>query len=164
MTYGRRTQQLTSSRALWILTTSLIFLNPKTHRFSSSTTSLRDVESMYPARAVVPMGHIRNTYTPESAHVIAPWDRSPPAPASLREPIIPDTSTDEDISLSSPARSIQDTQNVRTDNLPYVSPSIRQNTAPCNYVGPPSDTHQIDWSERSSSCVTNPSSVVIVSS
>lgn len=164
MAYGRRTQQLTSSRALWILTTSLIFLNPKTHRLSSSTNSLRDVESMYPARAAVPMRHIRNTYTPESAHVIAPWDRSPPAPSSLREPIIPDTSTDEDTSLSSPARSNQNTQNVRTDNPPYVSPSICRNTAPSDYVGPPSDTHQIDWSERSSSCVTNPSAVAIVSS
>jgi hypothetical protein len=161
---------LICDRALWILTTSLMFLTWRKSRSQNSTASL--ATALWPGQANtvshhgdIPFEDINNSNTsyPEVFHVAAPvepWDRPLPPSEETRQQIIPDASDEERSAQTSkeierdPATNSAFNSSRKTANK--LAPSIHQGSVD-EGSGPPSDTHQIDWSERLSQHIANPS-------
>jgi hypothetical protein len=130
----------------------------------------------------IPFHDITGLHYPDVFHISAPsspWGH-PVTPPSERYPVIPDTTTDEDSSVYGSEGRVQYPSSGLTFTSPGsecgervmdfgdlmahqpVTASIHhRNTETGKASGPPSDTQQIDWSERSSIQVSRAGSVSV---
>jgi hypothetical protein len=168
--------RLTRVSALWILTTSFIYLNWRKYRSVSTVNFSQNTNLTYATNAISPILHrgipfqdISQIHHPEVFHIPAPpnpWDR-PITPPGCRQPIIPDSSTsrtsegDRSITQdplsgltfawsdkSSPDEGPMDLKRfIRRQPKSIVTVPKRAAVAPSV---PPPDTEQRDWSARSS--------------
>ncbi|KAH3950173.1 hypothetical protein HBI56_005440 [Parastagonospora nodorum] len=169
---------------LWIVTTSLLVF--AWWKRPSTDTEASSVTAPWPGRSHTISPHVNipfegtsseNTNYPDVFHIPAPnapWDQPRSQHQEARHQIIPDASTDGGYSTQT-SREIErdplagylyvhsgmapDRRLMRAKSLNrsiYGQPSMYRTSAD-ERSGPPSDTQQIDWSERSSLGMMNPS-------
>jgi hypothetical protein len=164
---------LTCISALWILTTSFIYLNWRKYRSVSTVNLSQNTNLIYATNAISPRSHrgipfqdISQTQYPEVFHVPAPWDR-PITPPGYRQPVISDTSTSRtsegdrsiapdplsSLTFACSAKSSLDEGPVDLKSFIRRQPksiiAVPKRAAATPSVAP-ADTEQRDWSARSS--------------